>query len=306
MTYNISPDELPPPPPDTDAPLPGIPGRKLDKLDIDEDLACVHCQYNLKGLTKKHRCPECGTPAGFSVQGDLLLYAPVPWLKTVSLGMVLMLWAIGVALPSHLNFMVMPGLGMLLGLVGAGLAWTGAMFVTTPEPRMVAAASGFDLRKSIRLLATLKLGCALLVIFSTSGKFTAIMWALSMLLLFAMLLPLTAFLGKLSARLPECDFERWTTQVFWGLAISLGVWFTFGGFSLVFAGAANVTGPAPCVASIAAMSACFFACWFGLLLYRFYGLMKWAAHEAESQFEPPPVRDLDLEDATEDWNNVRD
>ena len=306
MTYNVSPDELPPPPAESDAPLPGIPGRKLEKLDIDDDLACVHCGYNLRGLTKKHRCPECGTPAGFSVQGDLLLYAPVPWLKTVSRGMALMLWAIGVALASHLNFAVMPNLGMLLGVVGAGLAWTGAMFVTTPEPRMVDAESRFDLRKSIRLLATLKLCCALLIVFSTSTKFTAIMLGVSLALLFAMLLPLTAFLGKLSARMPECDFDRWTTQVFWGLAISLGVFLFSSGFSMVFVGLGNVTGPAPCMGVIGVMSACFFACWFWLLLYRFYGLMKWAAHEAESQFEPPPVRELDLEDATEDWNNVRD
>lgn len=306
MTYNVSPDELPPPPPRSDDPLPGDRRPKFGKLDIDDDLACVHCQYNLRGLTKKHRCPECGTPAGFSVRGDLLLYAPVPWLRTVSRGMALMLWAIGIALPAHLNFAVMPGFGMLLGVVGAGLAWTGAMFITTAEPRMVDVASRFDLRKSIRLLATLKLCCALLIIFSISTKFTSIMWGVSFLLLFAMLLPLTAFLGTLAVRLPECDFDRWTTQIFWGLAVSLGVWFTFGGFALVFAGAASVTGPAPCVASIGAMSACFFACWFWILLYKFYGLMKWAAHEAESQFEPRPVRDLDLEHPTKDWTDVQD
>ncbi len=286
--------------------MPGIPGRKFETLDIDDDLACVHCGYNLRGLTKKHRCPECGTPAGFSVRGDLLLYAPVPWLNTVSLGMVLMLWALGVTLAAYINSNVMPGLGMLLGVVGAGLAWTGAMFVTTPEPSVVHAESGFDLRKSIRLLATLKLCCALLVTFSTSAKFTAIMGALGVLVLFAMLLPLTAFLGKLSARMPECDFDRRTSQIFWGLAVSLGVWLVFSGFSMLFAGWGSITGPAPCVATIGLMSACFFACWFWLLLYRFYGLMKWAAHDAEAQFEPPPVRELDIEDATEDWNNVRD
>jgi len=35
---------------------------------IDFDLPCVHCGYNLRGLTVAHNRPECGTPAARSAR----------------------------------------------------------------------------------------------------------------------------------------------------------------------------------------------------------------------------------------------
>jgi hypothetical protein len=29
---------------------------------IDQDMACIVCEYNLRGLSRLGRCPECGTP----------------------------------------------------------------------------------------------------------------------------------------------------------------------------------------------------------------------------------------------------
>lgn len=29
---------------------------------LDVDVVCIRCQYNLRGLTPSHRCPECGLP----------------------------------------------------------------------------------------------------------------------------------------------------------------------------------------------------------------------------------------------------
>lgn len=31
-------------------------------LTLDVDVVCIRCQYNLRGLTPRHRCPECGLP----------------------------------------------------------------------------------------------------------------------------------------------------------------------------------------------------------------------------------------------------
>src|SRR5688572_27728014 len=35
--------------------------------EIDRDLNCVRCAYNLRGLPRKNRCPECGVPAILSI-----------------------------------------------------------------------------------------------------------------------------------------------------------------------------------------------------------------------------------------------
>ena len=64
MTYDLSPDGPPKPPRDAEFPLPGERDRRNDHIELEEDVCCVHCGYNLRGLTKRHRCPECGTPAG--------------------------------------------------------------------------------------------------------------------------------------------------------------------------------------------------------------------------------------------------
>jgi uncharacterized repeat protein (TIGR04138 family) len=47
--------------PDADALAPDLPGGPLD-LTLHSDLTCLRCQYNLRGLTPGHRCPECGLP----------------------------------------------------------------------------------------------------------------------------------------------------------------------------------------------------------------------------------------------------
>jgi ribosomal protein S27AE len=39
---------------------------------IIADTTCRRCGYNLRGLSRDGRCPECGTPIGLSTHGDLL------------------------------------------------------------------------------------------------------------------------------------------------------------------------------------------------------------------------------------------
>lgn len=57
---------------------------------IERDLRCVVCGYNLKTLARSARCPECSTPVGRSLMGDILVYADLPWLRSVSRGMTIL------------------------------------------------------------------------------------------------------------------------------------------------------------------------------------------------------------------------
>src|SRR5687767_389859 len=49
-----------------------------DVLTLDRP--CVHCQYNLRGLTTSGKCPECGGPVADSLRADFLIDADRKWL----------------------------------------------------------------------------------------------------------------------------------------------------------------------------------------------------------------------------------
>lgn len=53
---------------------------------ISHDVPCHRCAYNLRGLPRDGRCPECGAPVSVSLQGDLLRFADPAWLKKLLLG----------------------------------------------------------------------------------------------------------------------------------------------------------------------------------------------------------------------------
>jgi len=305
MTYDLSPEGPPKPPRDAEAPLPGERDRRSDHIEIKDDVSCVHCGYNLRGLTKQHRCPECGTPAGFSVEGDLLKYAPIPWIQTVRNGLAMFVWSIGVHLISIVNSFVMPNFGMLLDLLSAVLAIVGAMFVTVPEPTAVPGPGRFGVRRAIRVLAFVNFVGTLSIIFSPSINFAIIMRRFLLVSWSAMLLALAVYLRKFAARIPEYDLEIATTRVIWGLTGSLGVFVFFGVWSFVFTLWARILGPAPCISMLALWILGIFAGWFLWLLYKYYVTMKWTARDAAAQFEPPPVRELDLESQDGDWTDAR-
>ncbi len=305
MTYDLSPDGLPKPPRDAEAPLPGERDRRSDHIEIEDDVCCVHCGYNLRGLTKRDRCPECGTPAGFSLEGDQLKYAPIPWIRTVRNGLAMFGWSIGIHLVSIVNAWVMPDFGVLLDLVSAVLAIVGAMFVTVPEPTAVPRPGHFGVRRGIRVLACVNFVGTLSLVFSPSANFTIVMRRFLLVSWSGMLLALAVYLRKFAARIPEYDLELATTRVIWGLTGSLSVFVFFGVYSFMFSRWAGILGPAPCISMLAQGILAIFVGWFLWLLYKYYVTMKWTARDAATQFEPPPVRKLDLESQDSDWTDAR-
>ncbi len=53
---------------------------------LEVSLPCRTCGYNLRGLRRDGRCPECGTPVVQSTSGDSLRYVPRAWLRRVEFG----------------------------------------------------------------------------------------------------------------------------------------------------------------------------------------------------------------------------
>ena len=53
---------------------------------VEGDIPCRKCSYNLRGLPLDGRCPECGTPVGVSVNGELLRYSDPEFIQTLRRG----------------------------------------------------------------------------------------------------------------------------------------------------------------------------------------------------------------------------
>src|SRR5215217_4377447 len=60
---------------------------------IASDRACVHCGYNLRGLTRESRCPECGCPVSDSFVANYFLQADPKWLRFLHAAVVLLVAA---------------------------------------------------------------------------------------------------------------------------------------------------------------------------------------------------------------------
>ncbi len=60
---------------------------RLNKCNqIDEDLLCTECGYNLRGLSVENTCPECGMRIGVSRRGIALRFCDPLWLALLTDG----------------------------------------------------------------------------------------------------------------------------------------------------------------------------------------------------------------------------
>jgi hypothetical protein len=53
---------------------------------VTVDVSCHRCAYNLRGLSRAGRCPECGAPIEVSLAGDALRFADPEWLAAMARG----------------------------------------------------------------------------------------------------------------------------------------------------------------------------------------------------------------------------
>jgi hypothetical protein len=108
---------------------------------VDQDQACVGCGYNLKGLSKKGVCPECGRAVAGTVstraRGDIA-DAPLGYLWNLRTGAGLMLLG-AIGIPLTLLSPLFAASFKVLGAVAVALsaAWAlGVWLVTVPRPSM--------------------------------------------------------------------------------------------------------------------------------------------------------------------------
>ena len=282
MTYDVKPaHDLPSA--EDELLLPGD-APKRRKIQINEDVYCVYCGYNLRGLTHAHRCPECGVTVVATIGGNDLHKSPASWLHVVKNGLGLLLAATAMAIGASLAAPAGQSAAVAFDMISAVLTALGVVLITTPEPRTIMTEKAYNIRQALRMVALARLiarGVSLAFLVSVSVKVAAVANIIALLMTILLIWGLAFYLKRFAARLPDPALERSTHTVAWGITISIAVIIFFSAFSYVTKNNPRLIGPAPCIAVCGMLSLWYCCCWFMLLLFKYYSTFKWAAHDAE-------------------------
>jgi len=105
--------------------------ESISSQQVDSDVACHACAYNLRGLSRDAVCPECARPVAESLKSRRLIDADSNWLRTVRWGVrfILLSGAIGVVDTIIREGGTWPG-----RLAGGAVAAFGVVLLTRREP----------------------------------------------------------------------------------------------------------------------------------------------------------------------------
>jgi len=206
------------------------------------DNPCRKCSYNLRGLSVGGRCPECGTPVGVSVMGDLLRFSNPQWLRKLQSGVKLILWSIVVAILGTLGVSILsianpalreltPVVSIIAGIMGLIGAW----WLTEPDPSGVGEDKYGTSRRIIRVTLIVGVCNTVLTLIQqasalpptariTLGVITLIAGLVGVVGQFAQL----NYLSKLALRIPDFALSDRARFLMWAIGISYGVVIVFG------------------------------------------------------------------------------
>ncbi len=205
---------------------------------VVEDVACVHCGYNLRGLSGDGRCPECFEKVAVSLRGNLLKYADTAWLRKLRFGATLKLWNILVGFGGGLISGIVSSAGVPAGIVNS-IGWIGAAFglwasfvITTQEPCISFQEDPLSWRRVIRACAIAAVAGHLFGATFSGGTFVEIFATVSRMI--ASMAGVIVVFGELhylrgfALRIPDSKLARSTRIVQWGATSLLALSTVFG------------------------------------------------------------------------------
>lgn len=203
---------------------------------IAHDHQCKRCGYNLRTLREDGRCPECGTPVGLSIRGDLLRFADPDWGESVAKGLKIILWMILVSIVINLaSTWLFPGksvVGAILGLLTGMVSFYGVWLMTTPDPSGIGEDPNLTARKVVRISLVVGLagsGAALVGTATGGIPTTAVSTSVAVAGALAALVNLVGefatfiFYEKLAMRIPDVAIADRARFLKWAFTIALAI-----------------------------------------------------------------------------------
>lgn len=213
---------------------------------IRMDVSCRRCGYNLRGLRRDGRCPECGRPVGLSLLGDLLRYADPNWVESLARGSRLILNGLSASLIAAIaaaavavvaqataggtgSIRVQAALAVcrVAAILGLLAFYYGAWVMTSPDPTRVGEDLYATSRKLVRITLLVGVGnTAMQMILASLPLPRAVELVLVILHGFGLLALLVGFLAylrylmKLTLRIPDQQLSKRARFLFFGFIIA--------------------------------------------------------------------------------------
>jgi hypothetical protein len=196
---------------------------------ISSDWKCVRCGYNLRGLSRTGRCPECNTPIPRSLRERYLGDNTAEWLRNVRDGAIVLsvCYAVEILRDGFLDigafFAISSGIRRGADSTGAHLTLyaiecIGVRLLVRPEPRSLDRRSVMLAvwARRLYLIGFLASACYRLLLFRYFIRDVWEAWVIGELLLFALAeLLLYRHLRKLSLRIPDFSLAGRFSVLVW-------------------------------------------------------------------------------------------
>jgi len=270
-----------------------------DNGRIDQDLPCIACGYNLRGMTDTTMCPECGVAVGRSMRGDFLRFCDPRWVGQLAKGMnfiVASIVATILFIPIAIGLTAatttgnaaqqMEAIASIIALGISLLALIGYILLTTADPI-----------EPIRGTSTTRVVARFALIFWFAMQVVGIslqlagqrvigegVEAFSGIANLVGTIALCVYAYKLALRIPNESLARQIGIVTWGYGITLGILVVMG-IPIVVAVQLFGTGAVGTVALIASGFAC--VAGFGALVFGIWAivLIVWFRREVAQASE---------------------
>lgn len=217
-------------------------GQATETQQIDFDLNCVRCGYNLRSAFATSNCPECGEPVETTLRPDLLHMASLNWLgrlrkganwivTAIIMNLLLIPIAMVIGIASVRNLSQGGGLPTgtmaflsLLGVIIVAVYAVGIWLVTSLEPNRINRPTSASLARWLIIPGMLL--SILAEVFTNSGDSTAetiggFIDLISSIMQLVGFLAGMIYLRSLAERIPEPNLAKQTTIVFWGWLVTM-------------------------------------------------------------------------------------